>query len=329
MKDRMILKSACAFILVLMLLLSMTACIGETAAFSLDDCAAAMLESVREPAYGSVGGEWAALGLARWGGEVPQDWFESYYEAVETYVGSCEGVLDTRKHTEYARVILTLTAIGRDPADVGGYDLLVPLADYEQTVFQGINGAVFALLALDSGSYEIPRNTADGTQASRELYVDYILTTECSGGGWALSGMEADIDITAMTVQALAKYRDRQDVADAIDRALILLSERQNEDGGYTAAAPDGSASESSESVSQVIVALTELGISMDDPRFVKNGHTLEDRLLDYLTENNGFRHVMEGEANLIATEQAFYALVAIHRMEQGQTTLYDMSDVG
>ena len=200
---------------------------------------------------------------------------------------------------------------------------MLPLADFEQTVFQGINGPIFALLALDSRNYEIPENVAGTTQATRELYIAYILDRELPGGGWSLAGGEAEIDITAMALQALAKYRDRQDVADAVDRGLAVLSERQNENGDYTAYDAD-----SSETVSQVIVALTELGISVEDPRFVKTGNTLKDRLLDFLAEDNGVRHVPEGETDLIATEQAFYALVAIQRAEQGKTSLYDMADV-
>ena len=312
-----------AVILSLVMMLSLTACAGGKPEFSLDDCGAFLLESIPEPAYGSVSGEWAAFGLARWGGEVPQEWFDSYYEAVENKVAACAGVLDNRKYTEYARVILALTAIGKDPTDVGGYDLVLPLADFEQTIFQGINGPIFALLALDSGSYQIPENTAGTTQATRELYVAYILDHELPGGGWTLAGTEAETDITAMAMQALAKYSDRQDVAGAVERALTILSEQQNENGGYTAYDAD-----SSETVSQVIVALTELGISVEDPRFVKNGNTLKDRLLDFLAEDNGFRHVPEGKTDLIATEQAFYALVALQRAEQGQTSLYDMTDV-
>lgn len=312
-----------AVILSLVMMLSLTACAGGKPEFSLDDCGAFLLESIPEPAYGSVSGEWAAFGLARWGGEVPQEWFDSYYEAVENHVAACSGVLDNRKYTEYARVILALTAIGKDPTDVGGYDLVLPLADFEQTIFQGINGPIFALLALDSCSYEIPENTAGTTQATRELYVAYILDHELPGGGWSLAGTEAETDITAMAMQALAKYSDRQDVAGAVERALTILSEQQNENGGYTAYDAD-----SSETVSQVIVALTELGISVEDPRFVKNGNTLKDRLLDFLAEDNGFRHVPEGKTDLIATEQAFYALVALQRAEQGQTSLYDMTDV-
>ena len=61
--------------------------------------------------------------------------------------------------------------MGRDATDVGGFNLLTPLADFDQTVFQGINGPIFALLALDSGAYDIPENTAGTTQATRDRYV--------------------------------------------------------------------------------------------------------------------------------------------------------------
>lgn len=314
-------------ILIIALLGTMTACGKKQPEFSLDSCAQMLLDSTPQPGFGSVGGEWLAFGLARWGGDVPQEWFDSYYEAVVAHVEACGGVLHERKYTEYSRVILALTAIGKDPANVGGYNLLVPLADYEKTVFQDVNGPAFALLALDSGNYEIPETTGGGTQATREMYVDNILSKELPGGGWALSGSTADTDITAMALQALAKYRDRQDVADAVDRALVLLSERQNEHGGFSTINPDGSESETSESVSQVIVALTELGIPMDDPRFVKNGNTLQDRLFDFMTGDYGFGHVLNDDTNLLATEQAFYALVALQRAGQGQASLYSMAE--
>ena len=100
MKDKSMFKKIFAVVLALVMTLSVTACAGEKTEFSLDDCAAMLLESIPEPTYGSVGGEWIAFGLARWGGEVPQEWFDSYYEQVEAYAVSCEGVLDERKYTE-------------------------------------------------------------------------------------------------------------------------------------------------------------------------------------------------------------------------------------
>lgn len=326
-------KKTLTLLLAVVILLSFAACAdpetneplaaGTTQPELITSVGTWLLETVPEANYGSAGGEWIVFGLARSGVAVPEEYFESYFESLAAYTAELGGVLHEKKYTEYSRVILAVTAIGKDPTDVGGFNLLVPLADYEQTIFQGINGPVFALLALDSGNYEIPENVAGSTQATRELYVDYILSAECSGGGWTLAGDEADVDLTAMALQALAKYQDRQDVAKAIDRALTVLSELQNNEGGYSAYG-----NESSESISQVITALAELGISLDDSRFVKKGNTLKDRLLAYMAEDGGFRHVLDGDTDLMATEQAFYALVALDRMEQGRNSLYDMSDI-
>jgi hypothetical protein len=75
-------------------------------------------------------------------------------------------------------------------------------------------------------------------------------------------------------------------------------------------------------------VALTELGISLDDPRFAKNGNTLVDNLLTFYLEGNGFLHTADGSgSNQMATEQAFYALVAAQRAEEGKNSLYRMRD--
>ena len=281
-----------------------------------------LYKSVAAPTFGSVGGEWLIMGLARSGREVSGEYFETYFQNLSVYTAQQGGVLHEKKYTEYSRVILAVTAIGKDPSDVGGFNMLQPLADFEQTVFQGINGPIFALLALDSGNYAIPENTADSTQATRDLYVDYIINAQLSEGGWSLTGGEAEIDLTAMALQALAKYQDRKDVADAIDKGLQILSERQNENGGYQF---NDHEQASCESVSQVMVALAELGIGLDDARFVKNGRTLVDGLLQFRQADGGFAHLIDGETDLLATEQAFYALVAANRIVQGESSLYCM----
>lgn len=324
-----------AFVLVFTMIFALTGCgqgddpiettvpDAQGQSLDLEQTAAWLLEKVPKANTGSVGGEWLILGLARSDAAVSPEYFERYYENLAAYTAELGGVLHERRYTEYSRVILAVTAIGKDPADVGGYNLLTPLSDYEQTVFQGINGAIYALLALDCGNYEIPQNPYGSTQATRELYVDYIMSQEVSGGGWALTGDTADVDVTAMALQALAKYRNRKDVKDAITRALTVLSDLQNENGGYAF-----QGTESSESICQVITALTELGISLDDARFIKNGRTLKDRLLDYQADDGGFCHVLDDDSELMATEQAFYAMAALERMERGENSLYDMTDV-
>lgn len=268
----------------------------------------------------TFGSEWLVIALARSGRDVP----DSYYDSVVKAVQSAKGQLSDKKSTEYARTILALTAIGKDPADVGGYDLLAGLADMDDVTYQGINGAIFALLALDSGKYDVPAAAEGGTQVTRDGLVAYILAQQLSDGGWALSGSSADPDVTAMALQALAPYRTGDETVDAaVDKGVQLLSDMQLSDGGYSSWG-----TLNSESCAQVLIALATLGIDpVSDSRFVKNGLTVLDALLAYAV-SGGFRHTVDGEADAIATEQALCALTAYARLLDGKTALYDMTDV-
>lgn len=314
-------KRLSALLLLLAMLVSLAACGKEEP--PIEKTARYLQAQIPEPTCAAVGGDWLVFGLARSGLKVPQKYFDTYFKNVEDYIVSVDGVLSRKKNTEYSRVILALTAIGKNPADAAGFNLLRPLADFEQVAKQGINGTIFALLALDSGNYEIPENQDANVQATRQMYVDELLTRELPDGGWTLTGGEPDVDITAMTLQALAKYRDWQDVEDAVQRGIAALSALQEPNGAYLSWDE-----ENSESVCQVIVALTELGISLDDERFVKNGQTLPQVLERFACEDGSYRHSLNGGSDEMATEQAFYALAAIHRAETGETTLYDMTDV-
>ena len=317
--------------LLLTAVLLLTFCLPATAADALqrlvDKSAAYMLQTVKAPQVGSIGGEWAVMGLARSGYSVPQSYWDDYYDAVEDYVASCKGVLHKKKYTEYSRVVIALTAIGADPTNVAGYNLLVPLGDFEKTVWQGINGPIFALIALDCGNYPMPVNTEAATQATRQLYLNEILSRQNDDGGWSLTskgGAEpSDPDVTAMALQAFAKYQDDGAVKTATERALTCLSKMQDSDGGYASYK-----TANSESVVQVIVALCELGIDLEDRRFVKNGNTLLGNLLSYRKADGSFSHTSAIEGNdQMASEQGFYGLVAALRMAEGENSLYCMDD--
>ena len=317
--------------LVLIAVLMLGLCVPALAADNLgalvEKSAEYMLNTVTEPQVGSVGGEWAVIGLARSGYDVPQNYWDDYYAAVEDYVESCNGVLHKKKYTEYSRVIVSLTAIGADPANVAGYDLLKPLGDFEKTIWQGINGPVWALIALDSGNYDVPVNAETKTQATRQLYIDEILSRQNNDGGWSLTSKggdnASDPDLTGMALQALAKYQSQSAVKEATDRAIDCLSKMQDDKGGYSSWE-----TANSESVVQVIVALCELGIDLKDSRFVKNGNTLLDNLLSYRESNGSFTHTSGGGgSDQMATEQGFYGIVAALRAEEGKNSLYRMSD--
>ena len=328
-KRKMLKRVSLLMVLVFTLSLSFAALAAETELYAIINDAAKYVHTVvKSPQVGSVGGEWAIIGLARSGYAVPQEYYDNYYATVVKYVEACKGNLHEKKYTEYSRVILSMTAIGRDPSNVGGYNLLTALGDFEKTIWQGINGPVWALIALDSGNYEIPNNPNARTQATRELYIEEILSRQLADGGFSLSGTggskeKADPDITGMVLQALAKYQSRADVKAATEKALVCISNAQSNDGGFSSWGE-----ENIESVVQVIVALCEMGIDIEDSRFIKNGKTLVDSLLSYYVKGGGFRHTMEGGGNnQMSTEQGLYACVAITRAAEGKHSLYRMSD--
>ena len=270
------------------------------------------------PTVNSIGGEWMVIGLARSGRTVPAGYYDNVVEYVKAKADANER-LHRAKVTDNARVILALTSIGKDVTNVGGHNLLKGLDNMAYVQKQGINGPIFTLIALDSHNYPTMGDV------TREKLIQVILGAQLPNGGWNLSGENADTDMTAMAIQALAPYyKTNETVKAAVDKALEALSALQRNDGGF------GSwGTVNSESCAQVIVALTALGIDpATDSRFVKNGSTVLGALAGFYVDGGGFKHTADGERNGMATEQGYYALAAYYRFVNGQTSLYDMSDV-
>ena len=270
------------------------------------------------PTVNSTGGEWMVIGLARSGRTVPAGYYDNVVEYVKAKADANERLHPT-KVTDNARVILALTAIGKDVTNVGGHNLLKGLDSMDYVQAQDINGPIFTLIALDSHNYPTMGDV------TREKLIQVILDAQLNDGGWNLSAENADPDLTAMAIQALAPYyKTNETVKAAVDKALEALSALQRSDGGF-----DSWGTVNSESCAQVIVALTALGIDPTaDSRFVKNGHTVLDALAGFYVTGGGFRHTAGGERNDMATEQGYYALAAYYRFANTQTRLYDMSDV-
>lgn len=309
---------------------------------SMQETAALMYKTIPKPVVASIGGEWTVLSLARSGIKVPKKYYEDYYKRVEKTVKDAKGILHRMKFTEYSRVILALTAINKDVTDVGGYNLLSYLSDFDNVKKQGINGPIFALIAFDAGNYDIPIDKKASVQTTRQGIIDFILDKEIhkgtsKAGGWALSGTDPDPDITFMAIQSLANYRDQKEVKEAVDRALKIMSKKQLSTGGY-----NSWGTENCESTAQAIVALTALGIDIDtDSRFIKtdkkgNKNTLMDGMMQFYCKGGGFAHVNEGYdggggsgtgLNAMATDQGMYALDAYYRYINGKNKLYDMTD--
>ena len=284
---------------------------------------AKLAATVTAPAFGTNAGEWTVLCLARGGHfAADNDYFADYYERIVETVNAKaaavnkNGALHKAKSTDNSRLIVALSAIGKDATAVGDWDLTAPYADFDWVKNQGINGVIWALIALDTHNY--PADT-------RQQCVDFILDKQLSDGGWALSGTAADPDVTGMALQALYNYKNQPAVAAAAQEAFACLSNIQNANGTYSSGGD-----ENSESCAQVIVACAAWGIDPNtDSRFIKNGKSVVDGLLTYyLPDKAEFSHVANNQSNDMATDQACYALVAYDRLQKGKPSLYDMSDV-
>lgn len=291
--------------------------------------------ALTSPDFGS---EWVILGLARSGYlEKGSKYFNDYYTRVAAYaskatknaqeLGAPAGALHLVKCTENSRLIIALSALGRDARSVGECDLTAPYEKFSWIEGQGLNSVVFALIALDTVGYETKDTTI------RQQCIRYILGRQLSDGGWNYQedAATSDPDMTAMSLQALANYQEQEKVQAAVSAAVGRLSAMQNSDGSYTSYE-----AVNSESISQVIVACAALGIDPHtDSRFVKNGKSAVDALLTfYNTEKRAFHHTMKDkdgnptDVDGMATEQAAYAMTAYQRLMNGKTSLYDMSDV-
>lgn len=296
---------------------------------------------------GSTPGDWYPIALSRLGYKTD---YSGYLAVLEQNVKeryALDGGLSAAKATEWHRIILAVLASGGNPRDIDGIDLVAD-GTYNRGKTaslgrQGINGWIWGLIALDSKSWEVPKDA----YYTRDDIILQILSAQLENGGFALTGEAADPDITAMALQALAPYynsetvytlpggaasgkEEKTTVRKAAEAALECLSGLQSEQGDFFSWG-----TQNSESCSQVIIALCALGIDpLCDERFIKNGVTLWDGLMRYRREDGGFLHSFSYDSNnptslpdasnSMAGEQALLALCALIRQKKGMRSLYD-----
>ena len=314
----------------------------------------------------STATDWIALAMGRFGyfdsGDgnyyylyEDGDGYQEYLQAMQDYMESTyekqDGILHTAKATEWHRAVVAIMALGGDPTAFGTYNgqpiNLIADGSYDCVIKdpgkQGINGWIWGLIAMDTGRFEVPADAP----FDREDFITEILKMQLTDGvngnkygGWVLGGYgsSSDVDITGMAIQALAPYYNEdtvytyvnansgeevsKTVRECVDEALERLSSMLTASGGFASWNTNNV-----ESISQMIVALTSLGIDItEDDRFITaDGKTLLDGMLQFRLSDGGFCHVSNGGWNSMATDQATYALVAIWRQQNGMRALYDM----
>ncbi len=300
--------------------------------------------------------DWIALAMGRFSvvnsAGVPLFYYpdgqDAYRRGLEVYVTQTYaqngGLLSKSKVTEPQRCALVFAALGGDPTRCGAFagepvDLIAD-GSYNSKLDvtrQGLMGVIFALIAKNARDVKTPQ----AVKYSDLFLYTYLLERELPAGGWTLSGDKADPDVTAMALCALALRRNEPTVytvkraaagetekttlGEAADRALDALSRLQRPDGGYASGGTPNC-----ESCAQVLTALSMCGVdAAADSRFFKNGNSVLDALRTFRLADGGFAHVRQnGRAqtyNVMATDQAAYALVAYWRLQSGQRGLYDM----
>ena len=292
-----------AVIVIIFACIAVCGCSNRKNTDPLDSAVNYLVKNTDMLTVGSVGGDWTAMILAGIGSH--DELVNVYRENARLYISEKGGVLHNTRYTEYSRVVLALDAVGENPHDIGGYNIVTPLLDFEAVTRQGVNGAAWALMALDA----VDDNSGD-IGAVRERYISYILSAQNDDG--SIGGIVgSEVDMTAMCLRALAPYTERSDIASACDRGVDFIIERQGTSGGFPS--PYG---ESSETVSQVLLAFDAIGVVLDDPR-LNADVSLIDVLLYYQNRDGGFTHNVGGESNLIATEQAVLALLEYEALSE------------
>ena len=244
------------------------------------------------------GAEWFALALAQYG-----DYnFDIYHSALRNYLDN-NTIPSASSRLKYALCLLTCPS---------------PDINYISEIYdnscgkQGLMSLVFGL--------HLSNNGITGRSYTQDNLIEEIINSQCEDGGFAVMGVYGDVDVTAMTIQSLAPYyKTDLAVKTAIDKALVFLSERQNDDGSYSSYGNDNS-----ESIAQVIITLSSLGIdAMSDARFIKNNHTTFDALKAFRLEDGRFSHLKGDSASQSATMQVLCGMIAYQRMTDGETPFY------
>ncbi|MGN1098086.1 MAG: prenyltransferase/squalene oxidase repeat-containing protein, partial [Clostridia bacterium] len=218
-----------------------------------------------------------------------------YLSRLESYVAEKyfnQGGLDSSKITEWHRIAITVSALGGDPANFGGVNLIKdgitePVIPLDR---QGINGLIWAVIAADRCGAEVPEETISAV-------CDSIVVRQNPDGGFSMRG-DSDPDITSMAIRALAGKKGYSSYAALAGAALKGM---QNSDGGF-----ESMGEENCESISQAILALCALG---------ENPESAAERLMAYRNPDGGFAHVIGGESNSMASVQAMEALIEYEKV--------------
>jgi hypothetical protein len=180
---------------------------------------------------GSIGdfsnSAWIVMAIAA-ASEDPHEWQIGTNPSIVDYLAvNAAGVASS---TDYAQLLLAVTAAGEEPTDFGSQDLVALLqSTYDGTQIGDAN-------MLNDDFFGVMGLVAAGDSAQLEIIadsVDFIKVNQGSDGGWSWGvGQDSDVDMTASAIMALVAAGESQS-SPAITDALAYIKSTQMENGGF------------------------------------------------------------------------------------------------
>ena len=220
----------------------------------------------------------------------------------ETYLGRAS-------YTYAAGVVRAMQYLGMDPGDINGLDYIVPLTNTSKaapTSTQNFNSYLYDIASIDP---EVWRSRGVDGDMLAEQFITRVLADQTLDGGFdgyygysvatAKEGEtvigQGSVPETISALSALASYRDKENVAAAIEAGLTYLSSVQLADGSFECwgDTPNGAVTLS------MLSLMDKLDISIDDERFVKNGNTVADAMRTFYVDGVGLISDFEVDAPL------------------------------
>ena len=261
------------------------------------------------------GFDWAVITMLRGGKTIDSAILAEYTQSLtETVKGWDANV----KPTDAAKAALAFTIMGKDACDIEGVNLIELVCNSERLT-SGTNELAYSLLAIYASNAEIPQDAL----WYKDAIIEKLLTFQTENGGFGLFDTEtADVDMTAICVQALAPYISDEAVATAIEKAVEFLADTISADWDYD---------DNPNTTAQVLLALASLGIDVTDPAN-GFGNSAEENIITALeayrnTDGNGYLY--ESSLNTMATYQIMQAYDAYRKAHKDGVSYWDFGTDG
>lgn len=249
-------------------------------------------------------GEWEVIAMKQTGRKIPASYLQNVIKQVTQNQGQFHKITDTERY------VLGILAAGGDPTNIEGYNLVKEIYNGNVTK-QGLIGVAYALVALDSAHFQIPASAV----WTREKLENYLLEKQNKDGGWAWDeSSTSDIDTTAMILSAFAPYKNQANMKVKIDKAVQYLSKQ------YL-----GHKINNSTTASQVVIALSSLGINASEGLFADSKSNLLQYLLSFQNKDGGFGWKSGDSSDPVSSTQGFQALAAYQLYTKGSGSLYQL----